>query len=116
MTTTLTPPTQQAVASIWSEMQRLNVPMRGWWYEPLMPTPSFGMEVDKEALTDWEVDWMIFEWDEENGWTMDSHCAPGMTDVKPVVMDVADPYDVPAVARHFKAVIDGQIDEFRHVA
>ena len=115
-----TRPAQQTVASIWSEMQRINVPMRGWWYEPEptddCPEPCFGMEIAKEGLTDWDADWMTFNWDDVNGWTMDSHCAPGMTDTKPVVMDVADPHDVAAVAAHFKAVIDGEVDEFRRIA
>ncbi len=116
---TATTPTRQTIASIWSEMQRLGIPMRGWWYEPEptddTPESCFGMEVAKEALTDWDADWMTFNWDAVNGWTMDSHCAPGPMG-KPVVMDVADPFDVPAVARYFKAVIDGSITEFRHAA
>ncbi len=118
--TALIPPTRQTVAGIWTEMQRIGVPMRGWWWEPDVtddhPEPCYGMEVAKEALTDWEVDWMTFNWDDAYGWTMDSYCAPGMTDLKPVLLDIPDLYDVGAVARHFKAVIDGEIDEFRRVA
>lgn len=30
--------------------------------------------------------------------------------------DDLDPFDAPAVARYFKAVIDGEIDEFRRAA
>ncbi|GAA0583113.1 hypothetical protein GCM10010172_80180 [Paractinoplanes ferrugineus] len=112
-----TVPTRQTVASIWTELQRLNIPMRGWWYEPEptddCPELCYGMEVAKEALTDWEVDCVTFNWDEVNGWTMDSYCAPGMTDAKPVVMAVDDPYDPVGVAGYFKAVIDGEINEFR---
>lgn len=115
MTTNATP-TLQAIANIWSEMQRLGVPMRGWWHEPEptndTPEPHFGMEVAKEALNDWDADWMTFNWDAVNGWTMDSHCEPGPAG-GPVVMDVTDPFDVPAVASYFKAVIDGEVSEFR---
>jgi hypothetical protein len=113
-------PTQQQITNIHTEMQRLGVRMDGWWCEPNgtddIPEPMFGMRVHSDALRDWEVDGMTFDWDPVNGWTMDTWCAPGMADVPAALMEVADPFDVPAVARHFKAVIDGDIDEFRHAA
>jgi hypothetical protein len=116
--TTMTQPTQQTIANIWSELQRLNVPMRGWWHEPQIalgcPDSSFGMEVAKEALTDWDADWLIFEFDIRHGWTMTSQCEPGPGST--VALDIPDPFDVPAVAEHLRKVVVGEIDEFRRVA
>ena len=113
MTTTVAPAPHQ-IARIWSERQRLNVPMRGWWADPVdedNDTPAYGMEVAPEALTDSDADWMTFDWDAVNGWTMTVGCDPGPD--RSVLLDVADPFDAPAVAECFRKVITGEVDEFR---
>jgi hypothetical protein len=109
-------PAPHIIANIWTEMRRLGVPMDSWCVEPdpAEGGPAYWVRVHPDALTDWDADWMTFDWDAVNGWTMDAHCAPGPVG-SPVVMEVADPFDVPAVAAYFKAVIDGEITEFRPV-
>lgn len=115
---TLTPPTQQTVANIWSELGQLGIPMDGWWWEPhcedLGGDPSYGMTVASAALVDSDATSLAFVWDDRYGWTMDDAC--NGKGYGPHLLDIPDPYDVAAVAAYFKAVIDGEIDEFRRVA
>jgi hypothetical protein len=116
--TDLHPPSMVNVANIHTALQDLSVPMAGWWWEPhcedLGGDSTYGMTVAPEALTDTEATSMAFVWDEQHGWTMDDAC-DGMG-YGPVRLDIPDPYDVTAVAAHFKAVIDGEINEFRRAA
>lgn len=89
------------------------VALEGWWAHT--GDMLFGVTVAKSELRDWDADWMAFQWDSENGWTMDSGCAPGAGG-SAVLVDVADPFDPEQVAAAVKAVVSGEITEFRSVA
>lgn len=108
------------VAAIYSELGRLGVPMKGWWAEPDDEEfgPAYGVEVDPAALADSDEEYLTFDWTPERGWTASSGYAIDSSGAGPnstSALDVIDPFDVTAVAKHLKAVVDGEIDEFRAV-
>jgi hypothetical protein len=105
MTETITHPD---MAAIYSELVRLGVPMKGWWAEPA--AEEFGLDVDPAALADTDSEYMQFAWSAENGWTMHEGYPANCT-----ALATAGPFDVAAVAKRLKAVIDGADDEFQAV-
>ena len=113
---TTTAPAPHQIANIWTELARLGAPMDGWCAEPdpAEGGPAYWARVHPDALTHSEEAWMVFEWDTVHGWTSTSGCGDG--DGTTVLLDVADPFDAPTVAAFFKAVIDGEISEFRRAA
>ncbi len=51
--TTTRLPDPSVIEGIWLELQRLNIPMKAWWAEPVgehTGEPEYGMEVAAEAV------------------------------------------------------------------
>lgn len=116
--TAKTLPEPHQIAAIFTELQRLGIPMKGWYAEPDGPPntgdPVYGIEVAPEALTDSDATWMVFQWDSTHGWTVDDGCNPQTHKSGVTVLDIpGDPFDAPAVAAHLRKVVVGEIDEFR---
>ena len=105
-------PSMKTVANIWSAMIKLGVPMDSWSAEPEGTDcgPDYAVRVDPAALTDSDADWMTFDWDAEDGWTVSSQCEPSSPVT--VKLNVPDPFDVDRLAELFRKIVIGEVDDF----